>query len=134
MWVSYLDYAVRSILGHRLAGCGLAAYRRLCASLCSFAPLHLCPPAPCTPHRSYTQKGSITKFVGAGGSHFPEVGGFGAGVGFVDAGGDLGESDVGAGDGRGEGGDGEQMSKRIFSNDTHSHVLVFPSRSYSIAK
>ena len=53
-------------------------------------------------------------------------------VAFVDAGGDLGEG--GASDGEGEGGDGEEMTKRIFSNHAQSCVIVFPCHSYSIAK
>ena len=57
-----------------------------------------------------------------------------AGVTFVNAGGGLGEGDLGAGDGEGEGREGERMTKRIFSNDAQSCVIVFPSRSYSIAK
>ena len=57
-----------------------------------------------------------------------------AGVTFVDADGDLEEGDLGAGDGEGEGGDREWMTQRIFSNDAQSCVIVFPSRSYSIAK
>jgi len=43
----------------------------------------------------------------------------------VDAFGDLREGDVGAGDCEGEGGDAEQMSKRIFSDDAHSCVIVW---------
>ena len=35
---------------------------------------------------------------------------------------------------KGRGEDGERMSKRIFSNDAQSCVIIFPSYSYSIAK
>ena len=52
----------------------------------------------------------------------------------MDAGGDLREGDLGAGDGEGEGGDEERMTNRIFSNDAQSCVMVFPCCSYSIAK
>ena len=72
---------------------------------------------------------SRPNLLGAGGSRFREGGGFGAGDDFVG-----GEGDLGAGDGEREGGDGERMMKRIFSNDAQPCAIVFPSRSYSIAK
>ena len=62
--------------------------------------------------------------------HFPEGGDCGSWLAFVDACGDLGEGDVGACDGEGVRGNGERISKRIFSNNAQSCDIVFPSRSY----
>ena len=77
-----------------------------------------------------------THLLGADGSRFPEDGGLGAGVALVDAGGDLWEGDVGAGDGEGEEGRGWRIDVEIdlLRRCTVMCYIVFPSCSYSIAK